>query len=181
MSDLSDFRIPPGKEVEIRELVALITAHLAGRERPVISSVLADLTALSLLLYPPAYRRQAAELQGLVAQNLLSANETLTKQGKPGLDKPLTRPPGAQTEGFTALTLIAAGAVTEDDGLFGMIQNIPRDHAEAFADWLALATAGAVRLGWLSFPSSGVNEITREGPQSVKIARSGRTRHKPSK
>jgi hypothetical protein len=70
------------------------------------------------------------------------------------------------------LTLIDAGAIEQDDGILGIMQNVSREHAEAIADWLAMATRGPVTLEFMATTlgdQSCIERITRTGPAEVKV------------
>jgi hypothetical protein len=52
------------------------------------------------------------------------------------------------------------------------MQNVSREHAEAIADWLAMATRGPVTLEFMATTlgdQSCIERITRTGPAEVKV------------
>lgn len=68
---------------------------------------------------------------------------------------------------LTMTSLIAAGAVTEDDDAFMMIQGLSRAQAEGIANWLVVATKGPVTVRYMS-PLEGVNEDIVRRPEDIQ-------------
>ena len=50
---------------------------------------------------------------------------------------------------LTFTSLIAAGAITEDDDILGFVEGMDLDQSKAVALWLALATKGPVQMQFM--------------------------------